>query len=214
MDKLVIFDLDGTICDTLEDLKNAVNYAMEKLNLPTHTLDSIRAKVGNGIRLLIERSLPDEKTNEINIQRAYDYFSEYYPKHLLDNTKPYEGIPQLLSSLKQKGYKLAVCSNKDDKFAKQIVNTCFPNTFDYIIGRLPDMEKKPAPNMVNKVLKELQVDKQNVLYVGDSLVDIQTAQNSNLKGVFVTWGFTSVDILKNYAKDIVSNPSKIIDFIK
>lgn len=203
--KLAIFDLDGTILDTLQDLTDSTNYVLNTNGYPIHTIDEVRRYVGNGIYLLIKRALP-KGTDEKEIQRLFEQFVSYYKDHCAIKTKPYEGIKDLLVSLKEKGIKRAVVSNKGDFAVKILIDKYFPDLFEISVGQKDGVRKKPYPDSVNEVLKELDCKNQDAVYIGDSEVDIQTAMNANMECISVSYGFRSKDFLKeNKARLIVDD---------
>ena len=184
----VIFDLDGTLLDTLEDLKNAVNYALGEMGFPTRSLEEVRQFVGNGVAKLMERAVPAGTSPE-DTARALEIFKAYYEVHKKDTTAPYPGIPELLQALRARGCKLAVVSNKFDGAVRGLVEDYFPGLMDAAAGEneAGGIPKKPHPAMVRHCMEELGAKK--AVYVGDSDVDIQTAQNSGLPCISVTYGF-------------------------
>ncbi len=203
--KLAIFDLDGTILDTLQDLTDSTNYVLNTNGYPIHTIDEVRRYVGNGIYLLIKRALP-KGTDEKEIQRLFEQFVSYYKDHCAIKTKPYEGIKDLLVSLKEKGIKRAVVSNKGDFAVKILIDKYFPDLFEISVGQKDGVRKKPYPDSVNEVLKELDCKNQDAVYIGDSEVDIQTAMNANMECISVSYGFRSKEFLKeNKARLIVDD---------
>lgn len=211
--ELIIFDMDGTILDTLEDLKNTLNHTLTLWKMPTRSLDEVRSFVGNGIRKLIERAVPKETTEE-TIEKIFADFLAYYQLHCADSTKPYDGILELLMTLKQKGYKTAVVSNKANAAVQELCVQYFNNLFDCAVGEQAQVQKKPAPDMVEQVLHTLQVSPEKSVYVGDSEVDIATAVNSHLDAIIVEWGFRDKEFLKKEgAKTIVSTPSQILQLV-
>ena len=191
--KYVLFDLDGTIIDTLEGLKNAVNHALTHYNHPLRTLNEIRLFVGNGVQKLLERSFP-KGTSKEELSDGFNLFKDYYAEHFIDQSKPYKGMLEMLNRLKQ-NYKLAVVSNKNDPCAKQLVEHYFPGVFTVIQGTYNDKPKKPDPYIVNKCLEQLGAKKEECLFIGDTPVDVQTAINSSLRRVVVTYGFRSKEEL-------------------
>lgn len=193
--KLIVFDLDGTILDTLQDLFLSVNYMLLREGHPARTVDEVRAFVGNGIHKLMSRALPAGATDR-ELARALACFSEYYEAHSAENTRPYDGIPELLSELKQRGILLAVVSNKNDSAVKPLCEIYFPGVFDLAVGASEEVPKKPAPDAVLKVLKDLRVDISEAVYVGDSEVDIETAKNAGMPCISVDWGFRDEDVLR------------------
>lgn len=213
MYKLVIFDLDGTLINSLEDLGTAINVSLKKMGLPTHNMDKFNYFVGNGIKKLCERAVGEHQDR---VEELYNLFSEYYDSHYAVYTKPYPNIEELLKYLKQNGTKIAVASNKAENFAIKIVCELFPNIqFDCIKGQIETRDKKPSPDIIFEIMKELGVSKEETLMVGDSNVDIQTAKNSGLKSVGCLWGFRDYEELYQAGADhIIINPLEIIDIIK
>ncbi len=210
---LIIFDMDGTILNTLEDLKNSLNYVLQQAGYQTRTLEEIRTFVGNGIRKTIERALPSDIEEE-KVDELFSLFMDYYAIHNTDNTKPYNGVIELLKELKHLGYKTAVVSNKQNSAVKSLCKKFFTGLFDVEIGEKANIAKKPEPDEVNEVLKILNIDRKKSIYIGDSEVDIQTAQNSKMKSIIVDWGFRDRKFLYEHgAEVIVSNPSEILDII-
>ncbi len=209
----VIFDLDGTLLDTLEDLADSVNHVLEEAGYPVRTLEEIRAFVGNGIRKLIERSVP-EGTSVESIDSVHKNFITYYGNHCMEKTRPYDGIMEMLKLLQKAGCKIAVVSNKADYAVQILCDKYFNNIFDAALGEQVGTPKKPAPDAVYKVLKTLNVSPSDAVYVGDSDVDIQTARNSNMDEIIVDWGFRDRAYLEEQgAKVLVSNPSELINLI-
>ena len=212
--QLVIFDLDGTILDTLEDLYLSANYALKSNGLPERTLDEIRRFVGNGIRKLMERAVP-EGSEEVLIRRVHADFTAYYAEHCADHTKPYAGIPELLAALRSRGIRTAVVSNKADYGVQTLIKDYFPGLFDYAVGEREGVRRKPAPDAVNTVLETLGIDHGQAVYVGDSDVDIETARNAGMPCISVDWGFRSTKFLIDHgAKIILSHPSELSDFLR
>lgn len=210
--QLAIFDLDGTLLDTLEDLADSTNYIMRQYGHPERTLTEVRSFVGNGIRKLLERSAP-KSTSPEEIDRMFEDFKEYYGAHCAEKTKPYEGIMDLLASLQKREIKLAVVSNKADFAVKELCEQYFSGYFDEAVGERVGIARKPAPDTVNEVLKNLQMDKSRAVYIGDSEVDVQTARNAEMDCIAVDWGFRDKEVLKMAgAETIVSTPAKIIDY--
>lgn len=210
---LIIFDMDGTILNTLEDLKNSLNYVLQQAGYQTRTLEEVRTFVGNGIRKTIERALPSDIEEE-KVDELFSLFMDYYAIHNTDNTKPYNGVIELLKELKHLGYKTAVVSNKQNSAVKSLCKKFFTGLFDVEIGEKENIAKKPEPDEVNEVLKILNIDRKKSIYIGDSEVDIQTAQNSKMKSIIVDWGFRDRKFLYEHgAEVIVSNPSEILDII-
>ena len=194
----VIFDLDGTLLNTLNDLQSAVNYTMSALNFPLRTLEEVKSFVGNGIQKLLERSLPQPHQTEQELAYAYEIFCHYYAEHTADQTLPYAGVSQLLAALKSNGVKLAVVTNKADFAARTLCDKFFgENTFSFVLGARENFPKKPAPDGVHEALKVMQADANSALYVGDSDVDYYTAKNAGLDCILVSWGFREKSLLQD-----------------
>jgi len=191
----VFFDLDGTLLNTLDDLANAGNYALERLGLPIYEHDKYRYFVGNGIPKLIERILPDNADSEL-IGRCHSYFSEYYTAHSEDNTRPYAGITELLSTLKEEGIKTAVITNKDHVYSAELIHKYFGDRITSVYGSRPGTPHKPDPYWVNRAVADMNAEKSKILYVGDSGVDMETAKNAGLTSAGVLWGFRTEDELR------------------
>lgn len=211
--QLAIFDLDGTLLNTLEDLADSTNYIMRQYGHPERTLTEVRSFVGNGIRKLLERSAP-KGTSPEEIDRMFEQFKEHYGAHCADKTKPYDGIMELLDALKKQGVKLAVVSNKADYAVKSLCEQYFPETFDEAVGERTGIAGKPAPDTVHEVLRNLQMEKSRAVYIGDSEVDVQTARNAELDCIAVDWGFRDKEVLEEAgAETIVSIPEKILSML-
>ena len=207
-----IFDLDGTLLDTLGDLAASVNYALRTHNMPEHSLEDIRRFVGNGVRKLMERAVPQGAQNPC-FDEAFATFRQYYMQHSLDTTRPYAGIPETLKALKARGCHLAVVSNKMMAATQALCSHFFPDTIEVAIGEheAEGIRKKPAPDTVMAALKALGVGKEQAVYVGDSDVDIETARNSGMPCISVLWGFRDRDFLKqNGAETFISAPSELL----
>lgn len=213
MKHAVIFDLDGTLLNTLGDLRAATNHALEVRGLPPHSMEEIRQFIGNGIRLLICRAMP-EGTPEAEIDAALDDFKAYYAAHIHDRTVPYDGISQLLTALRKRGIKVAVLSNKIDSASQQLIEYFFPGKTDVVFGEHVGVPRKPDPTSCRMVMQQLGVQPEQVLYVGDSGTDMQTAKNAGLYAVGVTWGFRSKEVLLEYGADIlVHRPEQILQIL-
>lgn len=209
----VIFDLDGTLLNTLEDLKDAVNHALTQFGYPVKSLEQVRLSVGNGVAKLIERVLPGGMENP-DFEPCLNAFREYYSRHLQDRTEPYPGIPEALSMLKERGYRLGIVSNKFDAAVKRLREDYFPDTIAVAIGESSDVRKKPAPDCVYKAMEELRCTKEQTVYVGDSDVDVATAHNSGLKCIGVTWGFRDAQVLGEAGADwIIQEPGELPDIL-
>ena len=211
--KAVIFDLDGTLLNTLEDLTDAVNHVMRQFNYPEHTIEEIRSFVGNGIKLLIERSLPDGKDNP-EFDKIFSEFKLYYTSHCQIKTRPYDRIMELIAALKEQGYKLAIVSNKNQSAVTELNNIYFSDYISTAIGEKEGVRKKPAPDTVIKALSELGISSDDAVYVGDSDVDRETAENSNMDCISVTWGFRDRKLLESlnpYA--IIDKPAELLNYV-
>lgn len=209
-----IFDLDGTILDTLDDLCDSVNFALEKNNLPCRTTEEIRAFVGNGIRLLIERAVPENTKNEI-VDSCFEDFKAHYKGNSTNKTKPYEGITEALNYLKNSGMKLALVSNKADFAVQEIIKRYFPDVFQYATGEKDGVRRKPYPDSVIATMEYLGANKNKTVYIGDSEVDIETARNCDLPCVAVTWGFRDKKVLaKMNPEYIVEAAEQLIEILK
>ena len=210
--QLAIFDMDGTILNTLEDLADSVNYALSCSNYPTRTLDEVRNFVGNGIRKLIERAVPAGTSPE-ELEQVYADFTAYYPKHCYDKTKPYSGIIETIQNLRKQGIKTAVVSNKADYAVQILCKQYFDGLFDYAVGEQTGVQRKPAPDSVNMVLDKLKIPRNNAVYIGDSDVDIDTARNAEMDCISVDWGFRDPSFLQEHdAKIMVSSPEELLNF--
>lgn len=212
MKKLVVFDLDGTLLDTLEDLFNAVNYSLKQLNLPTRNRDEVRQMVGNGAEKLMLRAMG--QGNENMLPQALGYFDEFYGKHRQDNTKPYQGIADMLNKLNDKGIVCTVFSNKPHENVGPLCNSYFGSSVSYAQGTYTGKAKKPDPTGVYMILDKFNVNKDEALFVGDSEVDIETAHNAGLQCISVSWGFKDRDFLVNHgATEIVDDCEELLNAI-
>ncbi len=213
MYKLAVFDMDGTILDTLEDLKDSTNFALKKCGYPTRSYDEVRRFVGNGIRKLIERAVPEGLTVE-QIDRVHEVFTEHYKVHCADKTKAYDGIKPLLEKLRASGVKTAVVSNKADYGVQELCKEYFDGLFDYAVGEREGIRRKPAPDAVNEALRVLGIDKSEAVYIGDSDVDFETAKNAELPCISVLWGFRDEEFLREKGATLfVRDPAEIYDII-
>lgn len=215
MKKLVIFDLDGTLLDTIADLAGATNYALAQLGYPTHDTDAIRTFVGNGINKLLERALPANEQTEENVMRMRSYFVPYYDAHNADLSSPYPGIEVLLQRLQDNGIEIAVASNKYQEATTKLVKHYFPTVqFAEVLGQRENIPVKPHPTIVFDILNKTGIDKKDVLYVGDSGVDMQTAQNAEVDAIGVTWGFRSRTELETFHPlGIIDKAEELMDYI-
>lgn len=210
MIKTVIFDLDGTLLNTLLDLKESTNYALRQFGYPERTLEEIRYFVGNGVRKLIERAVPE---NCENVEECLDVFKKHYEKNMYNNTVSYNYIETMLKTLKSEGIKLGVVSNKFDLAVKELCKKYYDGLVDIAIGQGGDVLPKPSPFGVFKAMEELGADKASTIYVGDSEVDVQTAQNANIPCIGVTWGFRGRAYLDG-ADYIIDDPCEIINIVR
>ena len=207
-----VFDLDGTLLDTLGDLAAATNYALRTHGMPEHSIDDVRRFVGNGVRKLMERAVPDGEANP-DFEAAFVTFRQYYMQHSLDTTRPYDGIPETLAALKAKGCHLAVVSNKMMAATQELCRYFFPDTIEVAIGEneAAGIRKKPAPDTVIAALKALGVGQKGAVYVGDSDVDIATARNAGIPCISVLWGFRDRDfLLQHGATTFIKTPSELL----
>ena len=225
---LLIFDLDGTLINTIDDLGQACNHALSACGFPTHKIEDYPRLVGNGINKLIERALPEEHRNEATVLRLREYFVPFYDQHNCDLTRPYDGIPELLKALKQKGDEamrrkgerlfLAVASNKYQAATEKIVAHFFPNTFDIVLGEREGVPRKPDPQIVWDIIHRLSPLASNlspIYYIGDSLVDAATAKAANLPFVACTWGFcTEEQLAQAQPNYMIHYPSEIGQIIQ
>lgn len=209
---MVIFDLDGTLLDTIKDLAISTNKALERHHFKTHPIEDYKYFVGDGINKLIERALPKEHRDNQTIDKVKKVFVDYYNKHLTEYTKPYEGVMELLSQLQVKNKYLAIVSNKPDEQTQLLVKECLKGVpFIYVTGNKPGILHKPDPYALYEAIHRVGVSKEEVLYVGDSGVDMQTANNAKVTGVGVTWGFrTREELMLNGAYAIVDEPGSIM----
>ena len=211
--KAIVFDMDGTILDTLDDLAGSVNHSLAVFGYPLRSRDEIRSFLGNGMIRLIHLSVPEGITSEEE-EAVLNEHKSYYPLHSSDMTKPYNGIVELLKELKSHGIKTAVVSNKSDSNVKALVDRFFDGLFDVSIGSREGVARKPAPDMVNMALDLLGVSKDDAVYIGDSEVDLKTAENSFLPMITVTWGFRDKEhLVRNGATVFADTPEQILDLL-
>ena len=215
MKKLLIFDLDGTLIDTLEDLKNSVNYALNLHHFPLKTKEDIRKAIGNGVAKLVARSIPQNEANPEYLATLSD-FRKHYSENSCVFTKPYEGMSKVLINLKSKGYILTVATNKLSAIARPMINSFFPDIFDYIQGDEPDMDRKPAPMMVESLCKRFGVNKEEAFYIGDTNVDMETAVNSKVGFVLVTYGYRTKEELKKQCpgQPTIDTVEELVDYLR
>ena len=215
MKKLVIFDLDGTLLDTIADLAESTNHALKQLGYPTHNVETIRTFVGNGINKLLERALPLQEQTEENVRLMRSHFVPYYDAHNADLSSPYPGIVHLLEDLQEKGIMIAVASNKYQEATVKLVKHYFPMiNFIEILGQREGINVKPDPSIVFDILQKANVNKEEVLYVGDSGVDMQTAINAGVDAVGVTWGFRPRTELEGFQPmGLIDKAEELLGFI-
>lgn len=206
-----IFDLDGTLLNTLNDLAASCNYALRSYGFPEHSVDDVRRFVGNGVRMLMCRAIPDGDNNP-KFEDCYACFREHYLHHNLDTTAPYPGIMDMIKALNANGKHIAVVSNKFYEATRALVRHFFGEEISVAIGERPDIHKKPAPDTVNEALRQLGVGREGAVYIGDSDVDIDTARNSGMPCISVLWGFRDKEfLLEHGATTLVSAPAEILD---
>ena len=215
MKKLAIFDLDGTLLNTIKDLGEAVNFALDRNGFHTHSVASYPYFVGNGVRRLIERSLPEDARKKAAVVDAMlKDFKQYYNEHNTDRTVPYDGIPELLQKLNESGVKLAVASNKYQQATLKIINHFFPDIpWIAIQGQQEGVPVKPDPSIIFMILSEAKIAKQDTIYIGDSGIDMETARRACIDSVGVTWGFRPVKELKEYHANVIINKPQDITAI-
>lgn len=212
MKRLVIFDLDGTLLNTIDDLGHAANHALEECGYPTHNIGSYPFMVGNGITRLLERCLPEDDRTTENVERLRTSFLSYYGEHMTDCTRPYPGIIDLLDALRQRDIAVAVASNKYQEAVTKLIAHFFPMIeWAAVEGHKEGVPTKPDPSVIFEILAKVPTPKRDVLYVGDSGVDMETARRACVESVGVTWGFRPVrELTDTYAEHIVSNASEIL----
>ena len=212
--KAIIFDLDGTLLDTLADLAEGTNYALRVNGFPERTIDEIRRFVGNGARKLIERAVPDGQI-EAALEKVRQDFDIYYKVHCKDHTGPYPGIMEMLQELVQQGYSLGVVSNKPDFAVQERIPEDFPGIFASVSGERQGVAKKPAPDLIWEAMKNLQADSSNAVYVGDSEVDLEAAANAGIPCISVAWGFKGRRFLEEqHAGTIIEVPAEVFAFLQ
>ena len=213
----IVFDLDGTLLNTLEDLKDSVNYALERQGFPLRNLNEIRSFVGNGIRLLMERAVPESIDNE-TFEICFKDFCDYYKIHMEDKTVPYDGINEMLTNIKKAGFKTAIVTNKADFAAQDLCKRMFGENIDFVVGSSDDRPNKPAPDGVFYALEKLDSKIENTVFVGDADTDILTAKNANLPSIGVLWGFRDREVIEEagaeYIVESVNDLEKLLISLK
>lgn len=218
----IIFDLDGTLMNTLDDLHDSVSYALRQAGLAPNPKQDTRRYLGNGVWNLVNRSVEQAcpTADEALKERVFETFRAYYVAHSMDKTAPYEGIPEMLKECKKRGFFTAIVSNKLDPAVKDLHKAFFADSIDVAIGETPTVKRKPAPDMVDEAIRQLSllhgrsIEKSECVYVGDSEVDLQTAKNSDLPCIAVSWGFRDRDYLvEQGAKTIIDCPDELFEHI-
>lgn len=215
MKRLIIFDLDGTLLNTISDLANATNYALSQLGFGMHPLESYPTFVGNGIRKLFERALPATCNSPEWVEKVRELFIPFYDAHNADDTSIYNGIQELLEELQKRGLRIAVASNKYQSATEKLMRHYFPNiVFDSVLGQRDGIPVKPDPSIVHSILYAADITATDTLYIGDSGVDMQTAKNAGIESIGVTWGFRPAEELKaNGANHLVNSPKEILQYL-
>ncbi|WP_394776375.1 HAD family hydrolase [Flavobacterium sp.] len=212
--KGIIFDLDGTLVNSLEDISDAMNVVLTSLNHPTHTYDTYQYFIGSGLRNLVSKALPASNNSDEQIEICFDCMINEYREICTLKTKPYEGIVELLNNLISKDIKLAVFSNKADELTKKIATEIFPDYFENAVGLSTEALKKPNPFEALQISKSWNLKPEEILFVGDSDIDMQTAKNANMLAVGVTWGYrTEQELIESGAKLVINNPLELIEIL-
>ena len=206
----IVFDLDGTLLNTLEDLKDSVNFALERQGYPLRNLSEIRSFVGNGIRLLMERAVPQNTPAEI-FEICFKDFCDYYKIHMEDKTAPYDGINDMLTNIKKAGFKTAIVTNKADFAAQDLCKRMFGENIDFVVGSSDDRPNKPAPDGVFYALEKLDSKIENTVFVGDADTDILTAKNANLPSIGVLWGFRDREVIEEAGAEYIVDSVKDLE---
>ena len=215
MIKLAVFDLDGTLCDTIEDLATSVNVALNTLGYPTHPTEAYKYMVGSGMKNLVYRALPEDKREDTEVEKAKELMLDHYKDHFADKTYAYKGIPVLLENLRKDEIHIAVCTNKAHDMAVKVLDKLFPAAFDIVIGKSESRPLKPDPFSVNEIIERFGTTPSETVFIGDSGVDMITAKNSKTISIGVLWGFRDEKELKeNGALHIAKTPNDIYEIIK
>jgi len=209
--KAVLFDLDGTLVNSLKDIADSINKVLQENNLPTHSYEVVNNFIGSGLRVLVTKALPESHRNEENIENYFQAMMSNYRENCTNKTYAYEGIPELLKELKSKNIKLAILSNKADELTKKIGETLFPNYFEIVMGLKSELTKKPNPIAAIEISQDLGYSPEEFLYVGDSGIDMQTAKNAKMHAVGVLWGYRpKEELLAEGAQSVISHPSELM----
>ena len=212
--KAVIFDLDGTLVNSLYDIADSMNTVLISYNYPTYSYEEHQSFIGSGIRSLVSKSLPLTHNSEKEIDSCFNSMIEVYRENCTNKTKPYDGIIELLDNLNSRNIKLSVLSNKADEFTKKITNTLFPNYFNPVIGLTIEAHKKPSPFEASKISKTLGIKPEEIIYIGDTGIDMQTANNANMFAIGILWGYRpKEELILNGAKHLLKKPLDLIKFI-
>lgn len=216
MKKAVIFDLDGTLTNTLKSLWKSTNMALATAGLPPHEIDSYKYFAGNGAKELIRKSLiADGDTELVHFDSVMEAYNRIFEEYCMFEVKPYDGIPELLKALKEKGLHLAVNSNKPQPRTVDVVEEIFgKDTFDLLVGQCEERRRKPAPDGVNYILEQLHLNKEDVLYIGDTCTDMQTGKSAGVFTVGALWGFRDrQELVENHADAIIEKPLELLQYI-
>jgi phosphoglycolate phosphatase len=212
--KGVIFDLDGTLVNSLEDLADSTNSVLSGFNYPVHELGSYKSFIGNGIRNIVRLALPESDRDELTVAKCYDLMKEVYSNRCVNKTKPYDGIIDLLKELRSRNMKLSVLSNKTDELVRKIIQILMPGYFDIIVGLSTEAQRKPNPVGALLISEKLRIPPENIVYLGDTGIDMQTAKNAGMYGVGALWGFSNGEnLLNNGAKYILDHPMDLLTFL-
>ncbi|MDL2227370.1 HAD family hydrolase [Odoribacter sp. OttesenSCG-928-L07] len=210
----IIFDLDGTLVNSIEDLASSMNKVLETRNYPTHSLADYKIFVGRGILNLVRTALPETAKDEETVKSCYKQMVEIYRNNCIVKTAPYDGIIEMLNELKSRKIKLSVFSNKADELTKKIVDTLMPDYFEFVVGLTDEALKKPNPTVALQISEKMRIDPENILYIGDTGVDMQTAINANMYPIGVLWGFRTKDeLVTNGAKTLLEHPMDLIKIL-
>lgn len=214
--KAVIFDLDGTLINSVDDLGTSVNRVLELNNFPTHELEDYNNFIGDGAEMMVRRALPEDKRDEQTVERCLGQFLDDYFKNYCVHTRPYPGIKNLLNTLEEKSIKFAVLTNKPNEVSVKIVSELFPERhFEMVLGQKNDLPRKPDPTGALIISKIINVNPGEIVYLGDSGVDMETAKSAGMLSVGVLWGFRGYDELKNHGADLLINsPAEILDLVE